>query len=317
MGVVRDEWLAHGLSTRPADRAEAEAGVREAYEAAGLEAPHVVVWLESPLAGVIGAQCLRLILETLGRPGDQVRDQVRNQVFGDQVGDQVGAQVRDQVWAQVGAQVGDQLYRSLAGSHDASWTSFFDFFDRVGLGDVVAPMRGVMRVARAAGWWWPFGGAALLTERHSSLHRDDQGRIHNETGPAIGYPDGWGVWAVHGVRVPQRVVEAPETLSAREIADEENAEVRRIMLDRFGPERFIRELPALKVQADDFGTLWRANLEDDESLVMVEVVNSTPEPDGSWKTYWLRVPPDVATAHQAVAWTFGMEPDDYHPAKQT
>src|SRR5713101_7625457 len=27
------------------------------------------------------------------------------------------------------------------------------------------------------------------------------------------WPDGWGVYAVHGVRVPRRVVEAPETLT--------------------------------------------------------------------------------------------------------
>ena len=44
---------------------------------------------------------------------------------------------------------------------------------------------------------------------------------------------------------------------------------------------------------------------------MVEVLNSTPEPDGSRKTYFLRVPPDTQTARQGVAWTFGMRPDDY------
>ena len=39
---------------------------------------------------------------------------------------------------------------------------------------------------------------------------------------------------------------------------------------------------------------------------MVEVVNSTPEPDGSRKTYFLRVPPTIGTAREAVAWTFGL-----------
>lgn len=58
-----------------------------------------------------------------------------------------------------------------------------------------------------------------------------------------------------------------------------------------------------KLHVDDFGTLWRIPLPGDEPLVMVEVVNSTPEPDGSWHTYWLRVPPTMATAKQAVLWT--------------
>jgi len=31
----------------------------------------------------------------------------------------------------------------------------------------------------------------------------------------------------------------------------------------------------------------------------------------------LRVPPEVETAHQAVAWTFGMEGREYHPVVES
>jgi hypothetical protein len=37
--AVRDEWISYGLSTEPADRAAAEAGVMAVYRAAGLEPP--------------------------------------------------------------------------------------------------------------------------------------------------------------------------------------------------------------------------------------------------------------------------------------
>ena len=50
---------------------------------------------------------------------------------------------------------------------------------------------------------------------------------------------------------------------------------------------------------------------------MVEVVNSTPEPDGTRKTYFLRVPPTTRTAREAVAWTFGLRADAYRPAVET
>jgi hypothetical protein len=50
---------------------------------------------------------------------------------------------------------------------------------------------------------------------------------------------------------------------------------------------------------------------------MVEVVNATPEPDGTSATYLLRVPPAVSSARQAVAWTFGMPAEDHHSAVQT
>ena len=55
----------------------------------------------------------------------------------------------------------------------------------------------------------------------------------------------------------------------------------------------------------------------DEDVVMVEVVNSTPEPDGTSRTYWLRVPPRTRTAKEGVAWTFGLDGAAYAPVRQT
>lgn len=82
-------------------------------------------------------------------------------------------------------------------------------------------------------------------------------------------------------------------------------------------ERFLLDSGAHAVQADEFGTLYRREMLDDEPLVMVKVRNSTPEPDGSHKSYFLRVPPNVETAREAVAWTFGLEASDYGPSVQT
>jgi len=113
------------------------------------------------------------------------------------------------------------------------------------------------------------------------------------------------------------VVEAPETLTVEEITNEANAEVRRIMLDRYGAERYITDLGAKRIQADDYGELFRVELEDDEPLVMVRVVNSTAEPDGSFKRYNIRVDPRCTSAHEAVAWTFGKDVEDYAPTVQT
>jgi hypothetical protein len=66
-----------------------------------------------------------------------------------------------------------------------------------------------------------------------------------------------------------------------------------------------------------YGTLWRRDIADDEPIVMIGVVNSTPEPDGRFKRYWLRMPPDMTMAREAVAWTFDMPAEAYAPAKET
>ena len=49
---------------------------------------------------------------------------------------------------------------------------------------------------------------------------------------------------------------------------------------------------------------------------MVRVKNSTPEPDGTFKTYRLRVPPWITTTRQAIAWTFGMLEGGYAPEQE-
>ncbi|GLZ14241.1 hypothetical protein Acsp04_44760 [Actinomadura sp. NBRC 104425] len=50
---------------------------------------------------------------------------------------------------------------------------------------------------------------------------------------------------------------------------------------------------------------------------MIEVVNRTPEPDGSFPTCHLRVPPHVRAAREGVAWTFGLDEADYRPERET
>ena len=172
----RERWLGYGLAAGHTDRVLAGAGVRLAYEAAGLEAPSAVVWLPSPLAGAVGAAQL------------QVGDQVGGQVWG-QVGGQVGDQVGDQVWDQVWGQVGGQVYRACYGSHDAHWLAYYESFARGGLRAPIA-LRGLSWVAMAAGWWWPFRGAVVLTERPTVYEPGPSG---GPKGGRLTYSDGWRV----------------------------------------------------------------------------------------------------------------------------
>jgi hypothetical protein len=113
------------------------------------------------------------------------------------------------------------------------------------------------------------------------------------------------------------VIETPQSLTAAQIAAEPNVAVRRVMLERWGAECYLREVGGQRVHQDDWGTLWRIAFADDEPLVLVEVLNSTPEPDGTYRSYWLRVPPQCQTAREAVGWTFGETAATYAPTVQT
>ena len=210
------------------------------------------------------------------------------------------------------------------GQHEGAWIAFYlypELYLDVSYDPAFSEQLHLWEeVARSACWWWPHEGLCVISERPTVVEMEpvrpgtQEYRLHADNGPALVFADGWSVWSWHGVMVPEAVITKPESLAATEIRDERNAEVRRVMLERFGTQRYIEDIGAEKVHADEFGTLWRAEFSDDEALVMVEVVNSTPEPDGTFKNYWLRVPPNIRTAQGAIAWTFGLPKDQYQPS---
>ncbi len=165
--------------------------------------------------------------------------------------------------------------------------------------------------AVAAGLWiyWVLDTEVLAVPRPALCVED--GALHSAAGPAVSWPNGARYWFWHGVQVPARVIQAPETITVGAIRRERNVEVRRVMLERYGHERYLRDAGAQKIHSDDFGTLWRVDLRDDEPLIMVEVVDATPQRDGSFRNYMLRVPPWIRTAQEGVAWTFGRPPHEY------
>ena len=90
-----------------------------------------------------------------------------------------------------------------------------------------------------------------------------------------------------------------------------------VLIDRYGYARYLKDADAIVIDRDECGTLYMCTFPDDEPLKMVEVKNATPEPDGSFRTYFLRVPPQMVGARQSVAWTFGMSEREYSPDIQT
>jgi len=194
---------------------------------------------------------------------------------------------------------------------------FLPWYDLLGrLGVDISKLIPRIDLGKACGlgilfWDWAFISAK------PEFKVDGRGLLHCETGPSVRYPDGFSVFHLHGVHVPEKLVMSPETITISEIESESNVELRRLMIERYGQERYLMNSGAEEIHRDDFGILYRKDFPEDQSLVMVKVVNSTPEPDGSFKDYFLRVPPEMERARQAVAWTFGKKEQEYAPVWQT
>ena len=145
----------------------------------------------------------------------------------------------------------------------------------------------------------------IVSDRPEVLTLDEQNRPHNATGPSHRWRDGWSLYHWHGVRIAdemRHLIEAPERITVAEIEAETNAEVRRVMIERYGPARYVADSGAVVVEqlAADHemvglrtARLLRKPVRDDEDIVYVDLLNSTPEPDGSVKRYMLRVDPNA------------------------
>jgi hypothetical protein len=120
-----------------------------------------------------------------------------------------------------------------------------------------------------------------------------------------------------GVAVTPQIAFFPETLKSADVLSEANAEVRRVLIERIGFERFLQESKAQVIHEDtDPGGLRQlllVDLQNDEPLVCVSV-----RCPSTGRHYLIRVPPTMKTCHQAVAWTAGFDnAEDYRPVVET
>jgi hypothetical protein len=180
-----------------------------------------------------------------------------------------------------------------------------------------AKLEGLFACAQHCGWFWPFRDVCILTAKPVELHRDHDHNFHNDKGMAIRYADGFGLWRWHGVAVTEDVILHPELITTHEIDVETNQEVKRVLISRYGEGRYLEDSNAELIQEDQFGKLYKKEIQNDEPIVMVRVVNATPESDGTHQPYFIRVPPVVTSAHEAVAWTFGLTPEQYQPTNES
>jgi hypothetical protein len=147
---------------------------------------------------------------------------------------------------------------------------------------------------------------------------DENGRWHNSDGPSAEFSDGQKIYHWHGIQIDEALIMRKGLINPLTIEIERNVERRRIMIEIYGMDKYLRRSFATKIHQDEFGKLYRKRSSSgEEPFVAVELKNSTPEPDGTYKIYVLRVPPTMKTAREAVAWTFGFSAGDYGPAVQT
>jgi hypothetical protein len=164
---------------------------------------------------------------------------------------------------------------------------------------------------------YPFVEIAVAVQPETIIALDMEGRPHADDGPALAWADGTRIHAWHGRLVPPDVFDPSRPITRSRIDHETDPDRRWVLIERYGLGRYLLEAGATEVGHDDCGQLYRLAQGWSEPILAVRVVNRTPEPNGRFRDFWLRVPPSMTTAREAVAWTFNQPIVAYDPIAES
>jgi hypothetical protein len=154
-------------------------------------------------------------------------------------------------------------------------------------------------LGRSTGWWLVWRDMIIACERPLRQAVDADGRLHHESAPALVCRDGWRVHAWHGVLVPDYVIERPDMISVQRIRRMQSEEIRRVMIERIGWDRYLRESGARSRHRrfNERDHQWEQlfHFEDGSQHVLV----SDPS---TGRKYGLGVPRDIENCEQAQRW---------------
>lgn len=325
------KWTDIGLSTEPLNFEEAKRHAADAYKVAKLEPPKYWFRFGSPETAVNAI----FMVDSLSNFSDKDTD---TEVVGDtskwikifdNMYEQYSAQFKDIEWNDnvkarmlsvvSKAYAGPDLYTKLKGhfdnfmygNHDAAWLSFYDFFYQEFDLECTHDLIPSFELAKNCGWWSAYGDVCFLQDRPSKIVMNEENVLHNENGPAIEYPDGSKVYCLEGMWFPEVVVMDPHLISLEMIDEESNSEKRRIMLERYGYERYFQKANCTVIDQDEV----QVAINDERKMPRMLVQTSFGDryfigTDGSTnRVYFMNVTEDVKTCVEAHVLISGLDED--------
>lgn len=339
MEEIKNKYINMAVDTKRANRPKAEDAICRIYVQAGLAPPKHFIWVDSPLEALMA----NVYYENDKMHPDKVAEAVKKTPI--------------ETYKKRASELRSFHNYINYGYQEVSWLGFYDFFRQKGV-DGLEKIDAFIDLAQEAGWWWSHEEVAIVSEKFVEVYRDPNGELHNEEGPAVIYNDNvskdnlFYFW--HGLDIPAWFIKDREKITFERIKEENNQELRRVLTDIYGRDRFLKDIGASVIDRDEhYGNLWIGREEGgDEPLAYVEVFNSTYEGSSAseyyerlnalealigdqkdqeeselekWaakqrasgnlfrRVFFLRVPPTMKTAHEAVAWTFFETPETYNP----
>ena len=285
---------------------EVDSAVRSAVDSAVRSAAGSAV--RSAVGSEVDSAVHSAVHSAVGSAVHSAVDSAVDSAVGSEVRSAVHSAVDSAVDSAVHSAVHSDWYQYLGGQFwVGGWygsPSYVSFFQECGLelpNDLGAAARAYQSTSDSACWWWPHRDFVMVCERPLYIKRDQQGRLHCETGKAIEFRDGWGLSVWHGTVVPHEWIADKTALDPLIALKEANIEKRRAAAEIIGWNRVLSALNPVIVDTDpnpQIGQLLRCDLPDSPGEQFLKVRC------GTGRDFVLPVPADMRTALEANAWTF-------------
>ncbi|BAY81172.1 hypothetical protein NIES267_06470 [Calothrix parasitica NIES-267] len=176
----------------------------------------------------------------------------------------------------------------------------------------------LQEIVKNCGWIFPYRDTCIVCNRPTSLFFDNQNNLHADGEPAIEYADGFKVYAHHGTWIPEKYGSIPSSQwKSQWLLSEENAELRRILIQVIGYNQICEELGAIELDSWNEYTLLKI-----ENYTELESRKSKnpPEPmhllkmtcPSTGDIHFLRVPPDTTSARVGITWVnWEIDPEEF------
>ena len=339
----RDKWIQVALDCRPLaleDKKAMEVALVGLYEAASLPPPLHIVYAPSPIVGAFAATFASVVWWCRDKPEEaakffggivpsemQLKQAVQQacMVLSGKipppkivVSNEATRQATVEATGQVDPLVSFLLKCSSrfwpmrnGGNQWAAWCAYLTFFrDVAKLPLDYSKWEHYEQAALHGGVRYMHPKFVIVCDRPKVIKQDDQHRPHCSTGPWCEWPSGEKWYAIHGVRVPEQVVLAPETITTEQLEKESNSEVLRVMAQRMGWHLFLERMGTVII--DSWVDPW-TNLQYD--LLDLKERKGERQPrwlrmrspvlkDGTTPDYIERVDPALTSAQAARTWQF-------------
>lgn len=240
-----ERWRAIMLNTDPCDFEGAKKAAIKCYKLAGQDPPKKFYVTRSPNEGAHLAAELKLKEKDKDAkldPEDPEHRQLISESFG------------------------EMIY----GFHEGHWVGFYEFLMKECGVTGLEEAQGLIDMAQVCGWWASYKDVAIFQDRPKELHYNEQGELHNENGPAVLYRDGWACYSWNGMRISPSdawILTNPERITVDSIRKQNNAELRRIMVEKMGLDKYLAASETRLIDMDSLtleGSATRALVEDGE-----------------------------------------------------